>query len=723
MHKQKRDAYSVARRITPPASESPVSALLAVAMTLAFTTASASEDSAGPSWRVAVPDLRVDANRDGRIDLRGMSDEDLESSREALFLPNLDDDADRCAPGSDLFKDVNLDKMDPEIDRQLLACNDAQDNVVNGIRDELDLARIRAVPIPDAADGATIVLGGAPTGTIRLFLRDGDQLRAFNPTTEKVPAQALRTGLELRLESRDIVRDSTWSGAVRVTLRLPNGASDTVRLRQAPLLLQHTLQRSQRVMLNTAKTPLSREEFEELYKDLPEYRYEDYLFFITSANMGYREFRKTLEAARRSAGVIRGLKELDSNGDRWTQDVFEPAYSSVPGPGGKPHVMRMVIRSSQPWRAGGRVAFRLRGPDIGVVQQFTTDLPPVADSSLSSLGNLDAVPAHIAHGTRYPNGRILLGSSDSRQPDPSFAAMLAAQKAQPLLTIDTSWLLVGHVDEILQVVPAHNRRGWTLAVPDPRGAVALLRAAAAKGAGATKLFEGQPQDPYSDGSDPETIDQVLAHVDLMAQNERAAQHLDRVLTKLLDDLDLDESELVKLPVLFRLFSPTIFEPLTNGTDTSGQQFMNGSPPTPTQKLLGFNQNLMLSELEAAARPQEGLKSLSAKGTLPERYYAWSPNLANGLLLSAQPAEKDLAESGNREAPLDWVFAYTNPHGPVVDGKDIFAQAAVEALSHVGVRPFDIDAWIWAHNGQGEVHCTTNVWRDVYPDAAWWRIRR
>ncbi|WP_204369246.1 protein-arginine deiminase family protein, partial [Methylocucumis oryzae] len=398
-------------------SAASVAALLASGLWLTTAPAYANNSAADTginrtALRGTFPDLRVDANRDGIVDLSGKSDERLEDSQLALFLPNLDDDAKRCGPGEDLYSDALFgNDYDPKVDRRLLTCNDAQDDIVNGSRDEQDLARIHALPLPDVVDRATVVVSGAPAGAVRLFIRQGGQLRAFNPATEKVPVQALRNGLELLLEGRDIIRDNSWDGSVRVSLYLPSGAGDSVRLRVAPLLLQHTLQHSQRVLLSPYKL-LSREQFEELYKDIPEYLYEDYVSDLQFFNMGYGEFRDTLNAARRSARVKPGLKELNTNTDRWTQDIFEPAYASVPGADGKPQVMRILIRSAQLWRVGGRAVFSLRGPDVGVVQQFSTDLPATVDQSLNSLGNLDAVPAHTAHGVHYPNGRILLGSGE-----------------------------------------------------------------------------------------------------------------------------------------------------------------------------------------------------------------------------------------------------------------------------------------------------------------------
>lgn len=72
------------------------------------------------------------------------------------------------------------------------------------------------------------------------------------------------------------------------------------------------------------------------------------------------------------------------------------------------------------------------------------------------------------------------------------------------------------------------------------------------------------------------------------------------------------------------------------------------------------------------------------------FIAATPGIANGLSIDAH------------------TFAAPNPHGPVVDGVDIFKAATVVPGVHV--------RWVedigWAHRGGGEVHCTTNAWRAV-----------
>lgn len=74
------------------------------------------------------------------------------------------------------------------------------------------------------------------------------------------------------------------------------------------------------------------------------------------------------------------------------------------------------------------------------------------------------------------------------------------------------------------------------------------------------------------------------------------------------------------------------------------------------------------------------------------FVAATPGIPNGLSIDAQ------------------TFAAPDPHAPVIDGVDIFQRVTERALRGVDVR------WVedlgWAHLGGGEVHCTTNAWREV-----------
>jgi len=147
----------------------------------------------------------------------------------------------------------------------------------------------------------------------------------------------------------------------------------------------------------------------------------------------------------------------------------------MPSPTGQ-HVIRVAYRSANvygtgkyPLRPAGRIVFTgLRGKDFAGIQQVDMAYDPNGQAdSLDSFGNTETIPPYTLNGVSYPLGRVLRGSIPTFAPDPSFTKMLNAQAVQPMVTIDTSWLLVGHVDETISFIPANTPRGWKMLVNDP----------------------------------------------------------------------------------------------------------------------------------------------------------------------------------------------------------------------------------------------------------------
>ncbi|GAB3942095.1 hypothetical protein GCM10029976_062540 [Kribbella albertanoniae] len=81
--------------------------------------------------------------------------------------------------------------------------------------------------------------------------------------------------------------------------------------------------------------------------------------------------------------------------------------------------------------------------------------------------------------------------------------------------------------------------------------------------------------------------------------------------------------------------------------------------------------------------------------------ALTPGLVNGLSLT------------------DRQFAVPDPHGPRLNGRDVFRQTAEGALARNGVRVHWVENFFWSHLGGGEVHCATNALRDVSGATPWW----
>lgn len=84
--------------------------------------------------------------------------------------------------------------------------------------------------------------------------------------------------------------------------------------------------------------------------------------------------------------------------------------------------------------------------------------------------------------------------------------------------------------------------------------------------------------------------------------------------------------------------------------------------------------------------------------------AYQPGMVNGLYLS------------------ETRFAAPDPHGPIIDGKDIFKAALSEPLASIGITVDFLEDWDEYHVGLGEVHCGTNTTRKV-PDVKWWESGR
>jgi len=564
-----------------------------------------------------VADLRADSNRDGevRFDETDAVKTTWDAKNGAVFLANIDDDKARCK------------KVGDDVD--LVQCNDAANEVVDGADDALDLARLKTKPWAEAPDTATAAISvtAEVADKVRLFKRTGEGAADFEVLAEDstFTAEEIRAGVELAIEAKDIVRDTAkWDGFVDVTLTVTVGtetATDTVKMRVAPVMTFHHLLPAEEVFISDTGTA------------------------------GNRQTRTDLAKYCAAAGVPAPTR-VDEQ-DPWAQDFFETAFMSMPGAGGAQHVMHVDLRSANvyspgdaknPLRPAGQAVFTtFRGKDTGGIQQYDAKHSQDMDS-LNSFGNLETIPPYTLGDKAYPFGRILRGKTASFFPDPTFVKMMESQAMQPPVYVDTSWLLVGHVDETMSFVKAKSARGWALLVNDPTIAKKMLEAEVAAGNGATPMFVGKSW--YDDNGKPSpaeaTITAVLADTAVMTASADAATEIDAQLAKVKAETGLTDAEIIKIPFLH----------------TSMQ---GGS-------------------------------------------YAYIPGMVNGILVS------------------DTHFVVPNPHGPVIDGADIFQKTMTERLAPLGITVDFAEDWDEYHAALGEVHCGSNARRKI-PDTKWWESGR
>jgi protein-arginine deiminase len=465
-----------------------------------------------------IVDLIADTNRSGLLELEDptedLGEEAWSRTQGAVVLANLDDD-----------------------DRD--GALDIDDGKVNGVEDLKDLSplAIKAWPNAPVAAIATLSVDSTVATKLHLFRVTGSeddpasyQLVA-DPSAVKLTGEELQKGARFALEALTLVEETAWDGvfAVRLTVDDPGRAKDAepladlVQLRVAPLLLQHDI----------APT-------EEL--------------FYTEAGQYTASLVEGILAASQPLGLpLTGIDTPD--GDIWAQDYFDVGYHGKPGPNGTVHGMKIVIRSAQPDRDAGEAAVeQLRGPDFGVLFKHGDEPASEHAYSMNSFGNWSVIPPYDKGGESFPLGRNLWGATGSPRssPDPVFEELVRAQKVQPEITVDSSWLVVGHVDEFVSFVKTNTPRGWTMLAADPTMAREMLRGLETSGMGGEKMFKGkQTLDWRNRRYVPAeiAIAEVLADADLMAASQRSQARIDRGVAKLKEEIGLSDDEIVSMPFL------------------------------------------------------------------------------------------------------------------------------------------------------------------------------
>jgi protein-arginine deiminase len=359
--------------------------------------------------------------------------------------------------------------------------------------------------------------------------------------------------------------------------------------------------------------------------------------------------------------------------DTWTQDFFEPAHSSMPGPDG-PVVIRIMIRSFQQRDSGAQVFTDLRTSGVGVVQQLS---PGTTDST----GNLEAIPPYTYQGKSYPAGRVIMGSQQGQLP--FIFEFLQAQETQDPIGLNTSWLAVGHVDEFVQFLPApHAERGWVMMADDPLAGLELLNKVVEEGHCDQKAYS-RPRLPTDDPSWPlnnVTLKEHLNKPNFTAQNELAAERIQHNIDIIKDQTGITDDEIFRVPSAF--YRVELFD------------FVDGVSPFQA----GSVRNKLPQVVHAAAIHNKLLRRRQQSKD-PWLLSSW-PSIINGVILS------------------DSYYLAPKPWGPIVDGKDVLEEAATKVYAAAANYSISfMDDWFSHHMGGGEIHCGSNVWRKA--DAPWW----
>jgi protein-arginine deiminase len=238
--------------------------------------------------------------------------------------------------------------------------------------------------------------------------------------------------------------------------------------------------------------------------------------------------------------------EDDTLSDVWMQDTVEIGRYVVPGKAGPQQVVGVL--------AGLRAehdGMDCKPLDHAVRAHFLAQNAVLIEAAarpntrwIDWYGNLEvSPPVKSLAGRVFPLGRVLVGKQRELEMHPDILRFLEAQGAQtPAITVDTSWLEVGHVDEVINFVPAPNEPGFRVLLPSPARARAIL----------ASMAERAPQCPVFVGTEAEmsTIS-LLNEVAESDENISIQQILDDTQRMLCTELGIDENDFITIPALFR----------------------------------------------------------------------------------------------------------------------------------------------------------------------------
>ena len=261
-------------------------------------------------------------------------------------------------------------------------------------------------------------------------------------------------------------------------------------------------------------------------------------------------FAKSLKRILQQIGVRMRTIRVGADGDEydlWPQDALEIGRFCVPSGQEARQIVAVLpgIRAKLEWTnpepldRAARSAFEEQGAILADVA-----IPRPGTRWIDWYGNLEvSPPVKSRDGQEFPLGRVLTGRQKELSLHPDVLAFLEAQRAQtPPLVVDTSWLGIGHVDEVVNFIPANTRPGFRVLLPSISLARAILEEAVAQGFSQQMAFAGHQGQV--------TAAALLEEIALSEENLQIQSILDETKHHLCEGLGVDESDLVELPVLF-----------------------------------------------------------------------------------------------------------------------------------------------------------------------------
>ncbi|WP_426546791.1 protein-arginine deiminase domain-containing protein [Dapis sp. BLCC M126] len=422
-----------------------------------------------------------DTNRDGEVDEADKSGREKWSLSEgALMLFNNDDD------NGDLIPDW-------------------RDRDVNGESDTEDLAIVN-IQLAESYRDAQIYISTDTdvTSYINVFqkIESGWQPVDISGTEALIPREKIILGVEAKQFA-----DRNWKGVVNLkAIAEKNGrqiASDSIQIGVVPWLMSP----------NTAPV-------KELH--------------VSDRGLANQEFINKIREIIEKTGAT---AKINPGGTTWMQDTKEIGYVQFPSEG-KTRNMNVALKANRPGE-NDQYSRSLLKENFG---WFEVGKPRQLDPLnrwADAYGNLEVTPPLPG----YPMGRVYYGKAGEVGMNPDIIDFIKAQKIQgPPVDIDTSWLMIRHVDEIISFIPSKFGKPLMLIV-SPEAGVKLLEELNQQGYGQAAINRGL--------STQTTVRAALKNPKLIQHNlYLQREKLNPLIEKLKQEFNLSDDQIIQVPAMF-----------------------------------------------------------------------------------------------------------------------------------------------------------------------------
>jgi protein-arginine deiminase len=406
-----------------------------------------------------------------------------------------------------------------------------QDNKVHSDRDAEDLAKIHLEVGENFAETELFLLADEKSRPyINIFQKtqSGWQPVGFNGEKPLTYSPEIVLGVEAKQYA-----NRNWNGLLTLKANAKkNGAiiaSDTVQLRVVPWIM----------LPNTAPV-------KELY--------------VSDRGIANQQFVSQIKTEVKATGA---KVNVLPGGTAWMQDTMEIGYVQFPEPSGL-REFNVVLNGNRGWVADN-FARTLLNKDFGWFQVGQPRSLDPLNQWTDWYGNLEVTPPL----PDYPLGRIYYGHSDTVAFHPDVADFLKAQEIQsPPVEIDTSWLAIRHVDEIISFIPSPSGKPLMMIV-SPEEGVKLLKELNKKGYGNQLINR--------DLSSETTVKSALNNKNLMQHNLKLqTEKINPIIAKLKREFQLTDNQIIRIPAMFNDDGSAWWPNMVNSVAVNGK-LMVSSP--------------------------------------------------------------------------------------------------------------------------------------------------